>query len=137
VFSEAAYKSAPLARLLNALYALEACVSADTLNRAPPCRLATESAPFARPQGTSLYEADALTWRFYYTDANCVVSAINNAAYGPVLARALHAGFFGSSSFIEDRKKNETITTTTAGAVVCLLAPQRQLSGSLARHGRH
>ncbi len=46
------------ARALDALLALEGCVSANTLR----CGVVvTKSAPFARPTGVSMYEADALT----------------------------------------------------------------------------
>jgi hypothetical protein len=53
---------AETARALDALLALEGCVSADTMRGGV---VATESVPFARPTGVSMYEADALTWRFY------------------------------------------------------------------------
>ena len=76
-----------VARALDALAALEACVRADVL-RGP---VAPESAPLVRPHAGSLYEADTLTWRFYHTNAGCVVHAIGNEAYGATLARALYA----------------------------------------------
>jgi hypothetical protein len=38
-----------------------------------------------------MYEADALTWRFYHYHANSVAHAINNAAYGDAFARAVRA----------------------------------------------
>jgi hypothetical protein len=75
------------ARALDALAALEACVRADVL-RGP---VAPESAPLVRPHAGSLYEADTLTWRFYHTNAGCVVHAICKEAYGTALARALYA----------------------------------------------
>jgi hypothetical protein len=58
--------------------------------------VATESVPFARPTGVSMYEADALTWRFYHIHPNSVAHAINNTAYGDsdALARALFARLF-------------------------------------------
>jgi hypothetical protein len=89
-FSAEAF-GAETARALNALLALEECVSADTLRGGA---VATESVPFARPMGVSMYEADALTWRFYHFHANSVAHAINNTAYGDALARALFARLF-------------------------------------------
>jgi hypothetical protein len=53
--------------------------------------VAAESVPFALPSGVSMYEADALTWRFYHLYANNVAHAINNAADGDALARAVRA----------------------------------------------
>jgi hypothetical protein len=85
-FSTAVY-GGRVARALDALSALDACVRSDVL-RGP---VAPESAPFVRPHAGSLYEADTLTWRFYHTNASCVVHAINNAAYGAALAHALYA----------------------------------------------
>jgi hypothetical protein len=82
---------AETARALDALFAFEMCVSADTLRCGA---MAPESVPFARPTGVSMYEADALTWRFYHTNVSCVAHAINNAAYGDALARALFARLF-------------------------------------------
>jgi hypothetical protein len=58
--------------------------------------VAMESVPFARPTGVSMYEADALTWRFYHLYANNVAHALNNAAYGEAFARALFARLFSS-----------------------------------------
>ena len=43
-----------------------------------------------------MYEADALTWRFYHLYANNVSHALNNAAYGDALTRALFARLFSS-----------------------------------------
>jgi hypothetical protein len=88
LFSAEVYRAA---RALDALAALDACVRADLL-RGP---VATETVPFARPQQSSLYEADTLTWRFYHTNAGCVVHAICNQGYGVALARALYDGLFG------------------------------------------
>ena len=76
-----------VARALDALAALDACVRADLL-RGP---VAPETAPFVRPHAGSLYEADTLTWHFYHTYAGCLVDAINNETYGAALARALYA----------------------------------------------
>ena len=76
-----------MARALDALAALDACVRAD-LVRGP---LVPEAAPFARPHAGSLYEADTLTWRFYHTNAGSVAHAIHNEAYGAALAHALYA----------------------------------------------
>jgi hypothetical protein len=76
-----------VARALDELVVLDACVRADLL-RGP---VALETAPFARPHEGTLYEADTLTWRFYHTNAGCVVHAINNETYGAALARALYA----------------------------------------------
>jgi hypothetical protein len=86
LFSAAVY-GGRVARALDALAALDACVRADVL-RGP---VAPESAPFVRPHAGSLYEADTLTWRFYHTNAGSVVHAINNEAYGAALAHALYA----------------------------------------------
>ena len=71
---------------LDVLYALELCVSEDTRSGPVP----RMSVPFARPSGTSLYEADALTWRLYHCHAACIANAINNDGYGPELACQLH-----------------------------------------------
>ena len=76
-----------VARALDALAALDACVRKDVL-RGP---VAPESAQFVRPHAGSLYEADTLTWRFYHTNAGSVVHAIHNEAYGAALAHALYA----------------------------------------------
>jgi hypothetical protein len=54
---------------LDARATLDACVSADTLRCAPQNMMVPVSVPSARPTGASLYEADALTWRFYRTRA--------------------------------------------------------------------
>ena len=86
---------ADMARALDAFAALEVCITADTL-RCGGAVATAESVPFARPSGVSMYEADALTWRLYHAHASCVVNAINNAAYGDELARALHAHLFAS-----------------------------------------
>ena len=86
-----------VARALDALAALDACVRKDVL-RGP---VAPESAPFVRPHAGSLYEADTLTWRFYHTNAGSVVHAINNEAYGAALAHALYA------NLIFDLEENE------------------------------
>ncbi len=89
-FSAEAF-GAETVRALDALLALEGCVSADTLR----CGVvATESAPFARPTGVSMYEADALTWRFYHIHTNSVVHAIKNTANADALARVLFARLF-------------------------------------------
>jgi hypothetical protein len=88
LFSTAVYGGC-VARALDALAALDACVRADLL-----CGpVAPESAPrpIVRSHAGSLYEADTLTWRFYHANAGCVVHAINNEAYGTALARALYA----------------------------------------------
>jgi phage tail protein X len=79
------------ARALDALAALDACVRADLL-RGP---VAPETAPFVRPHQGTPFAADMLTWRFYHKNAGCVVHAINNAAYGAALTRALYPGLFG------------------------------------------
>ena len=81
-----------VARALDALAALEACVRADAV-RGP---LVPETALLVRPHAGSLYEADALTWRFYHIHPNSVAHAINNTAYGDsdALARALFARLF-------------------------------------------
>jgi hypothetical protein len=84
---------AKTARALDALLALEKCVSADMLHGGV---VAAESVPFARPTGVSMYEADALTWRFYHLYANTVAHVLNNAAYGEAFARALFARLFSS-----------------------------------------
>ena len=94
VFSAEVF-GADMARVLNAFAALEVCVSADMLRIGA---VAAESVPFARPSGVSMYEADALTWRLYHTHASCAVNAINNAAYGGALARALYACLFAPTA---------------------------------------
>jgi hypothetical protein len=86
-FSAEAF-GAKTAGALNVLLALEECVSADMLRGGA---VATESVQFARPTGISMYEADALTWRFYHYHNNSVAHAINNTAYGDALARAVCA----------------------------------------------
>jgi hypothetical protein len=93
------------ARALDALVALEARVLADLV-----CGpVATETVPFARPQQGSLYEGDTLTWRFYHTNAGCVVHAIGSQAYGTALTRALYAGLFGyqRQTMLDDTKTGE------------------------------
>jgi hypothetical protein len=82
---------ADTARALDALLALEECLSADMLRDGA---VAAESVPFARPTGVSMYEADALTWRFYHLHTNSVTHAIDISAYGDALARALFALLF-------------------------------------------
>jgi hypothetical protein len=82
---------AETARALDALLALEECVSAEMRRGGV---VAMESVPFARPTGVSIYEADALTWRFYHYHNNSVAHALNNAAYGEAFARALFARLF-------------------------------------------
>ena len=89
LFLAAVYGAAP-ARALDALAALDVCVSADTLRCVPQSMIVPESVPFARPTGVSMYEADALTWRFYHTHANCLVGALNQTSYGGPLALALY-----------------------------------------------
>jgi hypothetical protein len=90
-----------VARALDALDALDARVRADLL-RGP---VALETAPFVRPHAGSLYEADTLTWRFYHTNAGCVVDAIKNETYGAALARALYANLI--SELEEDNDAGE------------------------------
>jgi hypothetical protein len=75
-----------VARALDALAALDACVHTDLL-RGP---VAPETAPFVRPHEGTPFAADTLTWRFYHANAGCVVDAINNETYGAALARALY-----------------------------------------------
>jgi len=89
-----------VARALDALAALEACVRADTL-RGP---VAPETALLVRPHAGSLYEADALTWRFYHTNAGSVVHAITNEAYGAALAYALYGNLLFQ---LEEDEANE------------------------------
>jgi hypothetical protein len=99
-----------VARALDALAALEACVRADLL-RAVRGPVAPETVPIVRPQQGTLYEADTLTWRFYHTNAGCVVHAIGNRAYGTALARALCEGLFGferRTTSVDVGKKTET-----------------------------
>jgi hypothetical protein len=101
LFSAEVY-GASVARALDALAALEACVRADLLRGpAPP-----ETVPFVRPQQGTLYEADTLTWRFYHTNAGCVVHAIGNKAYGTALARALCEDNVGRR---EDRRRRRNL----------------------------
>ena len=109
------------ARALDALAALEACVSADLMRGRA---VAPESVPFARPTGASLYEADALTWRLYHTQAGCVAHAINNAAYGEALARALYARLILLSPLEEEGTVN--IRPTSVDDVRAALAALRR-----------
>ena len=109
------------ARALDALAALEACVSADLMRGRA---VAPESVPFARPTGASLYEADALTWRIYHTQAGCVAHAINNAAYGDALARALYARLILLTSSEEEDTVN--IRPTSVDDVRAALAALRR-----------
>ena len=109
------------ARALDALAALEACVSADLMRGRA---VAPESVPFARPTGASLYEADALTWRLYHTQAGCVAHAINNAAYGDALARALYARLILLTSSEEEDTVN--IRPTSVDDVRAALAALRR-----------
>ena len=109
------------ARALDALAALEACVSADLMRGRA---VAPESVPFARPTGASLYEADALTWRLYHTQAGCVAHAINNAAYGEALARALYARLILLSTSEEEDTVN--LRPTSVDDVRAALAALRR-----------
>ena len=111
------------ARALDALAALEACVSADLLRGRA---VAPESVPFARPTGASLYEADALTWRLYHTQAGCVAHAINNAAYGDALARALYARLILQTSSEEEEDTVNIIRPTSVDDVRAALAALRR-----------
>jgi hypothetical protein len=65
-----------------------AAAAAAPLLRGP---VAPETVPFVRPHEGTTFVADTLTWRFYHTNAGCVVGAINNETYGAALARALYA----------------------------------------------
>lgn len=114
---------ADMARALDAFAALEACISADTLRCGGA--VAAESVPFARPSGVSMYEADALTWRLYHAHASCVVNAINNAAYGDELARALHAHLF--ASFAEPNVVHPMVAVSVDQVRAALSAVRRAL----------
>jgi hypothetical protein len=109
-----------MARALDAFAALEVCISADTLRGGV---VAQESTPFARPTGVSMYEADALTWRLYHTHASCVVNAINNAAYGDALARALYVSLFASG----EETKVHILPASVDGVRAALSAVRRAL----------
>ena len=115
---------ADMARALDAFAALEVCISADTL-RCGGAVATAESVPFARPSGVSMYEADALTWRLYHTHASCVVNAINNAAYGDELARALHAHLF--ASFAEPNVVHPMVAVSVDQVRAALSAVRRAL----------
>jgi hypothetical protein len=115
---------ADMARALDAFAALEVCITADTL-RCGGAVATAESVPFARPSGVSMYEADALTWRLYHTHASCVVNAINNAAYGDELARALHAHLF--ASFAEPNVVHPMVAVSVDQVRAALLAVRRVL----------
>ena len=115
---------AEMARALDAFAELEVCISADTL-RGGAVPVAAESVPFARPSGVSMYEADALTWRLYHTHASCVVNAINNAAYGDELARALHAHLF--ASFAEPNVAHPMVAVSVDQVRAALSAVRRAL----------
>ena len=114
---------ADMARALDAFAALEVCISADTLRCGGA--VAEESVPFARPSGVSMYEADALTWRLYHAHASCVVNAINNAAYGDELARALHAHLF--ASFAEPNVVHPMVAVSVDQVRAALSAVRRAL----------
>ena len=116
---------ADMARALDAFAALEVCISADTLRCGGAVATAAESVPFARPSGASMYEADALTWRLYHTHASCVVNAINNAAYGDELARALHAHLF--ASFAEPNVVHPMVAVSVDQVRAALSAVRRAL----------
>ena len=115
---------ADMARTLDAFAALEVCITADTL-RCGGAVATAESVPFARPSGVSMYEADALTWRLYHTHASCVVNAINNAAYGDELARALHAHLF--ASFAEPNVVHPMVAVSVDQVRAALSAVRRAL----------
>jgi len=115
---------ADMARALDAFAALEVCISADTL-RCGGAAATAESVPFARPSGVSMYEADALTWRLYHAHASCVVNAINNAAYGDELARALHAHLF--ASFAEPNVVHPMVAVSVDQVRAALSAVRRAL----------
>jgi hypothetical protein len=117
---------ADMARALDAFAALEVCISEDTLRGGA---VASESVPFARPSGVSMYEADALTWRLYHTHASCVVNAINNAAYGDELARALHAHLF--ASFAEPNVLHPMVAVSVDQVRAALSAVRRALLRTL------
>ena len=117
---------ADMARALDAFAELEGCISADTLRGGA---VAVESVPFARPTGVSMYEADALTWRLYHTHASCVVNAINNAAYGDELARALHAHLF--ASFAEPNVVHPMVAVSVDQVRAALSAVRRALLRTL------
>ena len=118
------------ARALDALAALEACVSADLMRGRA---VAPESVPFARPTGASLYEADALTWRLYHSHASCVANAINNAAYGDELARALYARLILLSSS-EEEEGTVNLRPTSVDDVRAALAALRRALRALANN---
>ena len=115
---------ADMARALDAFAALEVCISADTL-RCGGAVATAESVPFARPSGVSMYEADALTWRLYHAHASCVVNAINNAAYGDELARALHAHLF--ATFAEPNVVHPMVAVSVDQVRAALSAVRRAL----------
>jgi hypothetical protein len=133
-----------VARALDALAALDACVRADLL-RGP---LVPEAAPFARPHAGSLYEADTLTWRFYHTNAGCVVHAINNEAYGAALARTLYGNLLFQ---LEEDEANEEAAEAylilkrplgpsldrVRAALLSLRRTLRELSSSSGDHHRY
>ena len=121
---------ADMARALDAFAALEVCISADTLRCGGA--VAEESVPFARPSGASMYEADALTWRLYHTHASCVVNAINNAAYGDGLARALHAHLF--ASFAEPNVVHPMVAVSVDQVRAALSAVRRALRAVCGGH---
>ena len=120
---------ADMARALDAFAALEVCISADTLRCGGAAATTAESVPFARPSGVSMYEADALTWRLYHAHASCVVNAINNAAYGDELARALHAHLF--ASFAEPNVVHPMVAVSVDQVRAALSAVRRALLRAL------
>ena len=128
-FFSAEVFGADMARALDAFAALEACISADTLRGGA---VAAESVPFARPSGVSMYEADALTWRLCHTHASCVVNAINNAAYGEGLARALHVYLF--ASFAEPNVVHPLLAVSVDQVRAALSAVRRALRAVCGGH---
>lgn len=79
-----------LARALDALRALEMCVSADAVRDGT-----VDDVPFTQPEGSTLREADALTLRMRQREnADRIVHAIVHKTYGSLLARALYASLY-------------------------------------------
>jgi hypothetical protein len=79
-----------LARALDALRALEVCVSADAVRDGT-----VDDVPFTQPEGSTLREADALTLRMRQREnADRIVHAIVDQTYGPTIARALYASLY-------------------------------------------
>jgi hypothetical protein len=127
LFSLAVYGKGP-ERALDALAALNVCVSANTLRCAPRSLIV----PFARPTGASMYEADALTWRFYDTHASCLDRALIQKTYGVLLAHALYEDFMKPYYEDETLRTRQFHTDPIEQVLAALTALRRALRAKAA-----